>query len=156
MSKLTTENLELRVRTLEDADALLKLYSDNDVAQHLGGLTKDRDAIVKSVFTSDSHWRKNGFGFWSIYLKDKKEFVGSAGLRRGTDAQVEFLIHLNKKFWRKGYGTEAAKSILDFGFRLFKLKKVIASADEKNLAALGLLKTLGFQQTAPNQFEKTA
>lgn len=136
MSKLVTENLELRVRTLEDADAILAL-----------GIVKDRDQAVKSVFVSDSHWRKNGFGQWSILLKGGKEFVGTVGLQRGIDQRVEFSIFIAKKHLKKGFASEASRAVLDFGVRLFKLKKVFSATEKENIAGTKLLSKLGFKET---------
>lgn len=144
MSKITTEHLELKVRSLEDVDALVALYADPAVTEFIGGALHDRDTVVKAVFLSDNHWRKNGFGSWSIVLKGKKELIGAVGLKRLPDAQVELFIHLAKKHWKKGYATEACQAVLDFGFRLFKLKKVIAHAPSKNPAPLKLMAKLGF------------
>lgn len=132
MSKLDTQNLTLKVRCLADVDALLKLFSG------------DRDAIVKSVFVSDTHWRKNGFGTWSIFHKD--ELVGSLTLRRLADARVGFEVEIGEKFRKKGFAKEAATAVLSFGFRLHKIPEIFATVKSLNTSGRKLLESLQFTQ----------
>jgi ribosomal-protein-alanine N-acetyltransferase len=145
MSKLTTERLELKVRSLSDADALFAIF---------GG---DRDQIVKGVFTSDTHWRKNGFGFWSIFLKNSGDLIGACGLKRlpAPSTDVELQIHLAKKHWKKGLGTEACQAVLKFGFDLHKLPRIVALADEENLGSIKLLTKLGFKKESGQTYVLT-
>ena len=139
MSKLETKHLTLKVRALGDVDALTKLYS-----------APDRDTVVKSIFLSDTHWRKNGFGYWSIFLKN--ELIGNTGLKRLADGKVSFEMEIDSKQRRKGYGTEASKSVLDFGFRLHKIPEIWVTVKTLDSVPSKFLQSLGFTQV-PNTVE---
>lgn len=51
---------------------------------------------------------------------------------------------LGEKYWKNGYGTEAAKKIIDFGFNKLKLRRIDVEAFTKNKASNALIKKLGF------------
>ena len=145
MSKLSTARLELRVRALGDSDGLLALYSDPDVGMYMGGAITDRDKIVKAVFTSDSHWRKNGYGLWSVFLKTSGKLIGTCGLQLTISSETELLCHIAKTHWKKGYATEACQAVIKYGFEIHKLNQIVALSDGKNLAAIKVLEKLGFK-----------
>jgi ribosomal-protein-alanine N-acetyltransferase len=148
MSKLSTERLELKVRALGDADALLAIYSDPDVSKFIGNFKGERDEVVKAIFMSDTHWRKNGFGLWTVFLKKTGELIGTCGLRKlpPPSTDVELVIHLAKKHWKKGIGTEACQAVLKFGFDLHKLPRIVALVDDANTGSIKLLTKLGFKK----------
>ncbi|PLZ35868.1 GNAT family N-acetyltransferase, partial [Fischerella thermalis WC542] len=76
----------------------------------------------------------NGTGLWAIALKDSREIVGTIILIQLRDEEenltqdYEIGWHLKKSAWGKGYATEAAKAILDYGFNTLKLPVIYAIA----------------------------
>lgn len=144
MSKLETKNLSLKIRTLPDADALHELYLSIELKDSTPLRYNDRDAVVKSVFLSDSHWRKNGYGYWSIFHKEK--LVGSIGLKKNPEGLVNLEVEIHPKFRRKGYGKEAALAVLDYAFRLHKVPEVSVSVETLNSPVESFLTALGFEQ----------
>ena len=51
----------------------------------------------------------------------------------------------DKNFWNNGYGTEASRLILDYGFKKFKLHRVGLDVYSYNQRAIKVYKRLGFK-----------
>ena len=50
-----------------------------------------------------------------------------------------------KDYWKKGYSTEAALNVLNFGLKRLKLKKIIAVSDPNNIASIKVIEKIGFK-----------
>jgi ribosomal-protein-alanine N-acetyltransferase len=75
--------------------------------------------------------------------------IGTAGMHK-TD-EVGFLLHPD--YWRQGVVTEAMNTIIPYLFQFTDHTQLTADADPRNAASVGLLKSLGFQET--RRAEKT-
>lgn len=76
--------------------------------------------------------------------------IGTAGMHK-TD-EVGFLLH--PAYWRQGIVTEAMHAIIPYLFKVTDHAQLTADADPRNAASVGLLKSLGFEEThrAKNTF----
>ena len=168
MSKLDTKNLKLRVRSLTDADDLLRVFQAVRAVQpswdprSAAGLrmadpsnlqVPDRDWIVKSVFLSDTHWRKNGFGYWSVFINNT--LIGSVGLKRNAERTVFLEVEIHPDYQKKGYAKEAASAAIDYGFRLHKIPAIFGTVKSLNTAAIKLMKSLGFEESSADAHDLT-
>jgi RimJ/RimL family protein N-acetyltransferase len=64
-----------------------------------------------------------------------------------TAAQAELRLVINPRFGRRGYGTEAAAAVLDFGFE-FGLHRIFVRCGARNNRAVKLMKSLGMRLEA--------
>ncbi|MBD6614756.1 GNAT family N-acetyltransferase [Komarekiella sp. 'clone 1'] len=134
-----------------DAEQAFYIYSDPEVTRFI--ITK-----VDSVESSQNLLKKwitksqelnNGSGFWAILPKETEEIVGTIILiqLRDEDEQLtpnyEIGWHLKKSAWGKGYATEAAKAILDYGFKTLKLPVIYSIARSENTNSLRVIQRLG-------------
>ena len=83
------------------------------------------------------HQRINEYSLFALHLKESDAFVGWCGLMRVPFSAhftpaVEIGWRLNKIFWGKGLASEAAKSILRFGFLDLGLSKIVSFTAELN------------------------
>ncbi|HEX4645780.1 MAG TPA: GNAT family protein [Verrucomicrobiae bacterium] len=74
-------------------------------------------------------------------LKYSDEWRGDK-LKR--DADIGVLI--NRNHHRQGYGSEALRGILEFGFRGIHLRRITASCDSRNIAGCGVLEKAGMRE----------
>jgi [ribosomal protein S5]-alanine N-acetyltransferase len=135
----------------EDAEQAFKIYSDPEVTRFL--ITKV-DSVESSLnllqrwLAKATLWN-NGTGFWAIVTKETGEIVGTIILIQLQDEDenltqdYEIGWHLKKSSWGKGYATEAAKAILDYGFKVLKLSTIYAIARSENTASLCVIQRLG-------------
>ncbi|MEL7244801.1 MAG: GNAT family N-acetyltransferase [Cyanobacteria bacterium J06573_2] len=91
----------------------------------------------------------DGTGFWAIIRKQSQEFIGGILLKRLYDVNenptfnYEIGWHIHQECSGKGYATEAAFKIINYGFHTLKLPALIAVIDPKNTASLKVAQKLG-------------
>src|SRR5438067_8985310 len=120
---LTTARLELRPVQAEDLDDLAGLYADPDVMRYIGdGRPRTRADSATRLEIMLDHWRKHGFGFFTMRRRGEPggdpqagtpatggrgEFIGRCGLQYlGDTGAVELGYTLAQRSWGQGYATE--------------------------------------------------
>ena len=90
----------------------------------LGGKTFDRLETWRHMAFMVGHWQLRGYGPWAVEEKASGELVGRVGFLNpeGWPA-FELGWTLARKFWGRGYATEAARRALDYGFGAENLDK---------------------------------
>lgn len=96
-----------------------------------------------------------GFGGFAVYEKDTEAFVGLGVLihieLKVENEKFEVGYRLGKNFWGKGYATEIAKALIEYGFKDMNLTEIYGTThpehkvSQKTLIKAGL-KDIG---TAP-------
>ena len=115
---IETDRLLLREYTMEDFDALYEILSDPETMQHYPAPytpEKCRNWIAWNL----ENYRNYGFGLWAVVLKETGAFIGDCGLSlQNIDGQQlpEIGYHIHKKYWRRGFGSEAARAVRDWAF----------------------------------------
>ncbi len=90
--------------------------------------------------------------FLAVEVRENATVIGSAGLhyrsRRYGGGEGGLGWFLETEHQGKGYGTEAARLIVDFGFKHLGLHKVSASCDAGNVGSERIMQKLGMRQEA--------
>jgi ribosomal-protein-alanine N-acetyltransferase len=143
---LETPRLFFREFTTADAALIYTLNSNPEVVKYVHEESTTDLTIALSVITNHilPQYEQYGYGRWAVHTKDNMEFIGWCGLkyrpeRKGTDLGYRFL----QTAWGKGYATEAAKAVLQFGFEEFQLPSISAMAHIENTASLKVLEKCG-------------
>ena len=141
---LETPRLYLREMTPQDAEAAYILNLDPEVLQYTGDDPFESVEEAKTFLENYASYRTYGFGRWAMVLKETNEYLGWCGLKY-TPELDEFDIgyRLMKKFWGKGYATEAAEACLEFGFNQFDMKTIVGRAMPANTASVRVLEKIG-------------
>jgi RimJ/RimL family protein N-acetyltransferase len=69
--------------------------------------------------------------------------VGTAGLRPLEESGLEIFYSLAPDAWGRGYATEAARAVVEYGLGPLGLPGVLAEVDEGNAASVAVVKRLG-------------
>lgn len=85
----------------------------------------------------------NANGGDDFVIELDRRVIGKAGMWRVPE--VGFLLHPDH--WGKGYAREAMEAIIEHLFTWHDTEYLMAEADPRNTASLGLLTRLGFQET---------
>jgi [ribosomal protein S5]-alanine N-acetyltransferase len=142
---LETERLYLREFTIDDAQLLIDLNT-LEVLRYVGEPPPKDVADAKRILTEIILPQyKNKIGRWAVHLKSNDEFIGWCGLKYLVDTgEIDLGYRFFKIHWGKGYATESAKAVLDYGVNTMKLKNIKAQAAKGNTASLNVIKKLGF------------
>lgn len=116
--KLETNRLILRELTMEDFNDLFEILSDEETMKHYPrpfDEQKVRDWIQWNI----CNYQTFGFGLWAVVLKENNKMIGDCGITmQNIDGEIkpEIGYHINKKYQRQGYATEAAIRCRNFAF----------------------------------------
>src|SRR5688572_11277934 len=117
-----TERLILRELLPSDDKGMFELDSDPDVHTYLG--TKPLEHIEQSrevIEMVRKQYIDNGIGRWAMIERSTGEFVGWAGLKlvkTETNGRINFYdvgYRLIKRYWGKGFASEAAIASVNYG-----------------------------------------
>ena len=141
---METERLLIRRITRKDMDALLAIMEKPEVmyAWEHGFTKKD---VRKWINRQLTRYRKDGFGYFAVILKESDALIGQAGLMKSTingNEAVELGYILDNAYWHNGYGTEAARACLEYAFRELELKTVCCSIRPENVASIRVAERL--------------
>jgi RimJ/RimL family protein N-acetyltransferase len=142
---LSTERLELRHLTTDDAGFILELTNDPDWLRYIGdrGIRTLDDARRYIETGPMEMYARLGFGLWAVEPRGGGAPVGICGLLRRDwldDADIGFAFL--PAFRGMGYAREAAAATLDYA-RTLGLNRVLAIVSPENEASLRLLVKLG-------------
>lgn len=143
-----TERLLLREFLPEDYDDLFSMNSDPEVMRYLGdGSVRTREQTRAELKRLLSYYhRKPGLGLWATVLKDSYQFIGASGLVYYDDTlEIGLTFLFAKEHWNQGYGTEASRALLKYGFEKLGLQKIVCRACVDNKAAVVVMERIGMR-----------
>jgi [ribosomal protein S5]-alanine N-acetyltransferase len=144
---LQTESLRLRPFADSDADDLFALHSNAHVLRYWDSPPWDDRARADRFLAVSRQIAEEGSGArLAIEGVSDAVFLGWSGLTRwNPDFRSASLGYcLNDAAWGRGYATEAAGALLQWGFDTLDLNRVQAEADTRNAASARVLEKLGF------------
>lgn len=91
--------------------------------------------------------QKSGLNF-AIIRKEDKTYIGDCKLHSidDKDKNAKLAIGLIEKYFGQGYGTDATKCLLKFGFKNLKLHRISLRVLECNTRAIATYKKCGFKK----------
>ena len=146
MPTLNTERLVLRAMHPMDAEDMFDYAKRPEVTKYL--LWREHDSIH---FTKDylnyiqNRYALGDFYDWSVIDCESGRMIGTCGFTKIDTANncAEIGYVLNPDFHRRGFGSEAAKRILKFGFEELGLNRIEARFMQGNEASLALMRSVG-------------
>jgi RimJ/RimL family protein N-acetyltransferase len=149
---LETERLILRKFDRRDVGAVYAMRSDTDVMRFIRE-PQNRVETVKWLKLVSSHWKDEKIGFCAVIEKASNKFAGWCGLWRLKETQeTEVGYAIARKFWGKGFATEAARRCVEYGFKELKVDKIVAVARPENTGSRRVMEKLGMQYDYTGEF----
>lgn len=149
-----TRRLALREMSAADLPALSAILQDPETMTAYEGAFTDAEVAVW-LDRQLARYRDDGFGLWSVVLKESGEMIGQCGLTRqaidGSDV-VEVGYLFNRAHWHRGYASEAAAACVAAGFEALDLDEVYAQVRDTNIASMNVAIRLGM--TVRSRFTK--
>lgn len=139
LSELKEEDLPLVTQYLQD-----KVFSE--LTSNIPYPYRKEDAEFWFKISKEAFEKRKGFTF---AIRDKNEqMIGAIGLHDEGSDKAEMGYWLAKPFWNKGYVTEAAKSVVDFGFKELGFNKIYATYFPHNPASGKIMQKIGMEEEA--------
>ena len=148
MSEITTSRLLLRAFQYSDFENAHQLLSDPEVMRYsLNGpysRKKSRDFIDQCILKSD----KNVPTLFAVIDNKNNQFIGFCGFfpqKIQGEEELELGYRLLKKYWGKGFATEAAVAVKNYAFNQLGLTRLISVIEISNTASLRVAEKNGFR-----------
>ena len=144
---LHTQHLRVREFSPDDVPAFFAFSSDPEVVHHLAfSPTSEAEAraLIATAIDAGAAEPRTAYAL-AIEEHSSGTLVGSCGLDVAADpsSAAELYYVLRRESWGRGYATEAARALLDFGFSTLGLHRIWAHASPDNPASLRVMEKAG-------------
>ena len=147
MTVLETERLLLARLSYDHCEFIFELVNEPTFKRFIG----DKD--VHSLEDANCYLREGpigsyerfGYGLFLVTVKEDDMPAGICGLvRREEFDDPDLGFAFLERYRQKGYASESAGAVLEYGFYELGLRRIIAMADPDNEHSVRLLDNLGF------------
>jgi [ribosomal protein S5]-alanine N-acetyltransferase len=144
---LFTDRLVLRPYQISDAPRASELAGDREVAETTFVPHPYTLEIASNWIQNHKKLIENGDAYpFAVVLKEENVFIGTMTIRIDKlHNKGELAYWIGKKYWGKGYATESAKKVIEFGFNKLKLNRIWAPIMNKNKASGKVLEKVGMK-----------
>lgn len=131
---------------MSDAPRVQLLAGDKAIADTTLNIPHPyEDGIAEQwIGTHEGKFKKGELANFAVILKETDQLIGAIGLvinKRFNRAELGYWIARN--YWNKGYTTEAAKRVLEYGFAERGVHKIHASHLKRNPSSGRIMEKIG-------------
>lgn len=143
---------------IETARLLLKNYEEKDKENFLALITaeivmKHVDMGPLSLEEAEKLWIKlieifypqNLRTIWAVFAREDSRYIGHAALRprptKKEDWEISYMLKTEE--WGRGFGTEIAQNLIEYGFNELNLTEVFATIDDNNSGSIKVVEKSG-------------
>lgn len=146
---LVCKRLYLRPFSLNDAKTVQLLAGTKEVAATTLNIPHPYEdgAAEQWISSHQERFKKDESMTLAICLKAPDTLIGAIGLeihRNNSRGSLGYWI--GKEYWNNGYCTEAAKTVIEYGFNEFDLARIYAAHLSHNPASGMVMKKLGMKK----------
>jgi RimJ/RimL family protein N-acetyltransferase len=146
---ITTERLILRPFGLSDASDVQRLAGDRVIADTTQAIPHPyRDGMAEEWIATHSEKFQQGVScIFAIVRKTDQVLIGSISFIaiEQEHSRAELGYWVGKPYWGKGYATEAADALVQYGFNELGLNRIFAEHLSRNPASGRVLAKIGMQ-----------
>lgn len=127
--EIKTERLLLRPFTPEDLEAVCQYTLDRENTRYTIWLPhRDRAETARYLETAAEDWRRDPPLSYEFAVTLDGTVIGGVSVALTEDrttAELGWII--NRRYWKRGYATEAALAARDFALRELKLRRLFST-----------------------------
>jgi len=149
---IDTERLYLREILTTDDESMFEMDSDPEVYKFLGRKPiRDIGQSQDMIENIRKQYKENGIGRLAIIEKETDQFIGWTGfkLEKGNYNDYsnfyDLRFRLLRKYWGKGYITEATTAAIKYAFEELKIPEICSMTLISNQKSQHVLEKLGFK-----------
>ena len=150
---LTTPRLTLRPHTRDDFPDSLAMWSDPEVARHIGGKPFTHEEVWARLLRYVGHWTLLGFGYWVVRETQTGRFVGEVGfadfqreIEPALTGTPEIGWALSPAMHGKGYAIEAVQAAVDWADEEWPGAQTACIIAPENEASLRVAHKAGYRE----------
>ncbi|MGC1877772.1 MAG: GNAT family N-acetyltransferase [Rhabdochlamydiaceae bacterium] len=157
---IKTARLVLRPWRGEDLEPFAKLNADPRVMEYFPSVLsrEESDQMVKRMQTKIE---ERGWGLWAVSVPGIAEFIGFIGLNDVDKSTfpvhfapaIEIGWRIAFDHWGKGYATEGAGAVLQYGFETLDLNEIVSFTAEQNLRSRRIMEKIGMHHDPKDDFD---
>lgn len=143
---METERLILRKLTMNDAEAMFENWTnDDEVCRYLTWWPHRSIEVTREILEDwvDDYSDPKTVRF-GIEIKENGDLFGEIDIVKWIDGVPVLGFASSRKYWGRGYMTEAAKAMIQHVFSL-GYDKLLLELDERNVGSIHLAEKLGFK-----------
>lgn len=135
--------LRLRRPRPSDAEALFECSSDRDLARYMDWpLSASILDVEERLGQREKRWDSGEEFYWVMALPNEDSAIGAIACRVDRHA-ADFGFFVNRRYWRKGFATEAARAVVEWAMSVPTIWRVWATCDIENVASARVLQKVG-------------
>lgn len=145
---LLTPRLTIRPFTLADAPRVQQLAGDHAIADTTMNIPHPYEDGMAAVWIAQhpEQFRRGEAAHFAVVLRERNELIGAVGLTFDhAHARAELGYWIGREFWSLGYGTEAARAMLEYAFVARGLNRVEARHFSRNPSSGRVMQKLGMK-----------
>ena len=143
---ICTDRLFLHDFSINDLDKLHRLNSDPKVMRFMDkpeSMDETRYSLEKILTYNQTN---PGLGFAVCFEQETNKFVGWFCLSHlDKTNKIEISYRLLPSSWNKGYAVEMCSTLLNYGFAVLNLNKIVGIAHPQNIGLKRVWKKLGLE-----------
>jgi ribosomal-protein-alanine N-acetyltransferase len=147
---IRTGRLLLRDFVAADFDAIHAYSSDPEVTRFMFFGPRDEAASQDYLHEMLESQAQEPRLVWELAIvrRSDNRLIGACDLTLEDEREGDLGYILARHAWGQGYGTEAARAMVDAGFRQLGLERVFATCDVDNAASAHVLEKVGLRHEA--------
>jgi len=148
---IETQRLILRPLESSDAERIQRLAGDCRVSAMTENIPYPYENGMAEAWieTLQPSWETQERATFAVCLKSPTELIGCCGLKVVQKHKRASLGYwLGTDYWSKGYCTEAAKAVTEFGFNQLKLHRIEVQHLTINPASGAVMRKIGMKHEA--------
>lgn len=146
---LRTSRLGLRTWQSGDHEPFARMNADPAVMKFFPRLLTAEESHA-AIARFNAHFDAHDFTYFAVDELSSGSFIGFVGLKvqifaHAISPLVDCGWRLAPEFWGNGYATEAASTVVQWGFHKFGFPKIHALAPRVNRPSLAVMERIGMQ-----------
>ncbi|MBN1512046.1 MAG: GNAT family N-acetyltransferase [Phycisphaerae bacterium] len=146
---LETERLQFRPLAMNDLNRLAEWYADPEVMRYVGvGRTRTREETRAKLTEMIEAESRQGYGVWATVERASGTLIGRCGLMTWEiegQHELEVVYLFARPHWGRGFATDAAIAIRDYGFETLRQRRLICLVYRQNRASRRVATKAGFR-----------
>jgi RimJ/RimL family protein N-acetyltransferase len=150
-----TSRLILRKILPSDFDGLFEVLGDAEVMRFSVRGPESHEGVHKFLEATAKRYERDGVAQWAVIEKETGKFIGECGISvQMIDGKKEYEIgyRFSRRFWGKGYATEAAIACRDYGIQSLGLTRLISIIESENNRSIRVAEKVGMELEKESNF----